>query len=86
MTPTALDELIAAVPRWRRRGTRAVLALASRPRGRAVLRMLAPADQAAAAIVAMGRYDEPAVARSLGWDADAVAARGAALRRHEGRP
>ena len=35
---------------------------------------------------ALGHYDEPAVARSLGWDADAVIARGRDLRRREGRP
>jgi hypothetical protein len=47
---------------------------------------MAPADQAAAGIVAMGRYDDPAIARSLGWDAEAVARRGRELRRAEGRP
>jgi len=34
----------------------------------------------------MARYEEPALARALGWDADAVVARGRALRRAEGRP
>jgi hypothetical protein len=81
-----LDELLAAVPRWRRPATRAALALARRPRGLALLRRMAPADQAAAGIVAMGRYDDPAIARSLGWDAEAVARRGRELRRAEGRP
>ena len=37
-------------------------------------------------VLAMSRYDDPALARELGWDADAVVARGRALRRAEGRP
>jgi hypothetical protein len=81
-----LDELLAATPRWRRPAMRAVLALARRPRGLALLARMSPADQAAAGIVAMGRYDEEAVATSLGWDAEAVARRGRELRRAEGRP
>jgi hypothetical protein len=55
---------------------RAMLALASRPRGLALLHRLAPADQAAAGMLALARYDDPAVARTLGWDADAVVVRG----------
>jgi hypothetical protein len=34
----------------------------------------------------MERYEDPALARELGWDAEVVAARGRALRREEGRP
>jgi hypothetical protein len=34
----------------------------------------------------MGHYDDPEVARALGWDAEAVVARGRALRREEDRP
>ena len=82
----SLSELIAAVPSWRRPGTKAVLALARRPRGLALLRLIAPADHAASGIVEMGRYDDPQKAKALGWDAEAVAARGRALRREEGRP
>jgi hypothetical protein len=82
----SLDELLRAVPRWRRPGMRALLALGRRPRGLGLLRLLAPADQAAAALVALGRYDDPARARRLGWDAEAVASRGRELRRAEGRP
>jgi hypothetical protein len=44
------------------------------------------AAEAAAATLALGRYDDPAVAASLGWDAEAVVARGRQLRRAEGRP
>ncbi len=44
------------------------------------------AEEAAGATLALGRYDDPAVAASLGWDAEAVAARGRRLRRAEGRP
>ena len=81
-----LHELIAAVPGWRRPGTRAIIALARRPRGLALLRLIAPADQAAAALVAMGRCDDPDVATVLGWDADAVVRRGRELREAEARP
>jgi hypothetical protein len=81
-----LDEIVAAAPRWQRPATRALLALARRPGGIALLRRLSPADQAAAALLALERYDDPARARELGWDADAVTARGRALRRAEGRP
>ena len=49
-------------------------------------RLKNPADQAAWGLVAMAHYDDPAVARSLGFDPEAVAARGRALRRAEGRP
>ena len=38
------------------------------------------------AVLAMSRYDEPAVAHTLGWDPAAVVARGRELRRAEGRP
>jgi hypothetical protein len=65
---------------------RAVCALARRPRGLALLGRLSPADSAVAGLVALGRYDEPELARRLGWDAEAVAARGRELREAEGRP
>jgi hypothetical protein len=65
---------------------RALLPLVRRPRARALLGLLVGADQALTGVAAMGHYDEPEVARGLGWDADAVAARGRALRREEGRP
>jgi hypothetical protein len=82
----SLDEFVAAAPRWQRPGTRVLLALARRPRGMALLRWISPADHAAAGMSAMGHYDEPLHARELGWDADAVVARGRALRRAENRP
>jgi len=63
-----------------------LLGIARRPRGRAVLGLLVGADQALASVGAMGYYDRPEVARRVGWDADAVVARGRALRRAEGRP
>jgi hypothetical protein len=34
----------------------------------------------------MERYEDLALARELGWDAEAVVARGRALRRVQGRP
>jgi hypothetical protein len=51
-----------------------------------VLGWLAPADEALAGLLALGYYDDPKVARELGWDADAVVARGRELRQREGRP
>jgi hypothetical protein len=86
MSGTTLDELIGAVPRWRQPAMRALVALGRRPRGLALLRLLAPADQAATALVAMDRYDDPARATRLGYDADGVVSRGRVLRRAEGRP
>jgi hypothetical protein len=81
-----LAEFVAAAPRVQRPAVRLLLALARRPRGLALLSRLAPADQAAAGLQAMARYDDPATARALGFDADAVVARGRELRRREGRP
>jgi hypothetical protein len=63
-----------------------LIALARRPRGLALLRLASPVDQAAHGLAALGHYDDPEVARRLGWDADAVAARGRELREAEGRP
>jgi hypothetical protein len=83
---TSGEELIAAAPRWNRPAMRAMFALAVRPRGLALLRRLAPADQAAGSLLALLRYDDPTLAAGLGWDAEAVVARGRALRRQEGRP
>jgi hypothetical protein len=81
-----LEAWIAAAPHPQRAAMRALAALGRRPRGPALLRRAAPADQLAFALLAMGHYDEDATSRALGWDADAVVARGRALRREEGRP
>jgi hypothetical protein len=81
-----LREFVMAGPRPARDGLRVMLFLASRPRGRRLLGALPLALQAADSVLAMSRYDDPARARELGWDSDAVAARGRALRRAEGRP
>jgi hypothetical protein len=86
MTATGFERFLAAAPWPQRAGMRLLLALARRPRGEALLARSPLAHQIAAALLGMSRYDEPAVARALGWDADAVAARGRALRRAEGRP
>ena len=86
MKGDSLDQLIDAGPRWQRPGKLALLALARRPRGVALLKRFPPADQAGAALLALERYDDPEHARPLGWDAEAVIARGRALRREEGRP
>jgi hypothetical protein len=77
---------VAAGPWLQRPFLRALLAIAGRPRGAALLALAAPLDQVVRGLRTVGRYDEPAVARSLGWDAEAVLARGRELRRTEGRP
>lgn len=82
----SLGAFLAAAPRPQRIGLRLLLSLACRPRGRALLKRLAPLDQVAGGLLAFGRYDDPAVSRPLGWDAEAVVARGRELRRSEGRP
>ncbi|HEY2570946.1 MAG TPA: hypothetical protein VGI27_05715 [Solirubrobacteraceae bacterium] len=82
----ALERFIAAAPWPQRAGLRALLALERRPRGAALLARAPALEQAACATLALGRYDEPATALALGWDAEAVAARGRSLRRAEGRP
>jgi hypothetical protein len=81
-----LDSFIAAAPWPQRPCLRLLLALARRPRGAIMLRRMPLAAEAAAATLALGRYDDPAVAASLGWDAEAVVARGRQLRHAEGRP
>jgi hypothetical protein len=83
---SGLDRFLAAAPWPQRAGMRLLLALARRPRGTALLARAPLAEQAAHAMLALGRYDEPAVARALGWDASAVVARGRELRRVQGRP
>jgi len=82
----ALEGFIAAAPWPQRAGLRALLALARRPRGAHLLRSLPPSDQLANGLLAMEHFEDPAFARPLGWDAEAVVARGRALRREEGRP
>ncbi len=81
-----LDSFLAAAPWPQRLGLRLLLALARRPRGARLLAHAPLAQEAAGATLALGRYDDPAVAYLLGWDAEAVVARGRALRRAEGRP
>jgi hypothetical protein len=81
-----LERFLAAAPWPQRLGLRLLLALARRPRGARLLRRAPLAEQAAGATLALGAYDDPAIARALGWDAQAVVARGRLLRRSEGRP
>ena len=81
-----LDEFVRAAPWPQRSGLRLLLEIGRRPRGLALLERLGPAAQAAAGLLGMARYDDPARARALGWDAAAVVERGRELRRREGRP
>ncbi|HET7341455.1 MAG TPA: hypothetical protein VFL90_08335 [Methylomirabilota bacterium] len=85
-THDALSEFVAAAPVFQRCGMMALIALGRRPRGRALLARAGAADQLAQMLTSLGRYDDPAVARALGWDAEAAIARGRELRRTEGRP
>jgi hypothetical protein len=80
------ESFLAAAPPVQRAGMRLLIALAARPRGARLLAAMPLAHQAASALLEMSRYDDPAVSHALGWDADAVAARGRALRAAEGRP
>lgn len=76
-----LARFIAAAPPFQRAGIRALMALVRRPRGAALLARLPVADQLAQVVVGLERYDDPAVARALGWDGPGVVARGRSLRR-----
>jgi len=81
-----VDAWIAAGPLPQRWAMRALLALAARPRGAALLARAGAVGQLAGSMLAMRRYDEPAQGRELGWDAAAVVERGRLLRTGEGRP
>ncbi|MGH2911728.1 MAG: hypothetical protein ACRDJ3_04555 [Solirubrobacteraceae bacterium] len=81
-----LDTFIASAPPMQRAGMRALVALARRPRGAALLARAPTLNQLAHIVLSLGRYDDPAVGRALGWDGAEVVARGRALRRAEGRP
>jgi hypothetical protein len=83
---SGLAEFVAAGPGAQRVALRAALALVRRRRGRALLAMLGPGHHVIEGLAAMSVYDEPKVARALGWDADAVVARGRDLRHSAGRP
>jgi hypothetical protein len=81
-----LEPMVAAGPWPNRAALRLLIEVGSRPRGRALLKRISVVDYATSSLIAMARYDDPARARALGWDAEAVVARGRELRRAEGRP
>ena len=81
-----LEGFLAAAPWPQRPALRLLLTVARRPRGAAALRRAPLLQRAATSTLALGRYDEPQLARALGWDAAAVVARGRELRRVEQRP
>jgi len=81
-----LDVFVDAAPQPQRSSLRLLLALERRPRGRRLLARVHAIDLLANGLLAMGRYEDPVHAVPLGWDADAIAARGRALRHAEGRP
>jgi hypothetical protein len=82
---SSLDEFTGGGPWPQRTALRLLVTLGRRPRGRLLLRRVPQADQLAQSLRAMEHFDDPAVSRRLGWDPLAVAARGRALRRSEGR-
>lgn len=82
----SLAEFVRSAPAPQRAGMRALIELARRPRGRALLARAGAANQLAQMLTSLSYYDNPAVAGALGWDAEAVTARGRALRKAEGRP
>jgi hypothetical protein len=82
----SLDVWIAAGPWPQRAAMRALLALAVRPRGAALLRRLGPVGQLTGSMVAMGRFDDPDRSAALGWDPRTVVARAGELRAAEGPP
>ncbi|HEX3392726.1 MAG TPA: hypothetical protein VHS55_09195 [Solirubrobacteraceae bacterium] len=81
-----MKEFVGAAPLPQRCAMQALIALTKRPRGRALLTRAGAADQLAQMLTSLGLYDDPTIARTLGWDAEAVVARGHALRQAEGRP
>ena len=83
---SGLDSFLRAAPWPQRAVLRVLLAVGRRRRGAALLARMPLAQQAASSTLALGRYDDPTVAKALGWDAEAVVARGHELRRAEGRP
>ena len=81
-----VEAFVASGPWPQRAVLSALVAIGRRPRGARLLARAPLLEQAASAVLALGRYDAPAVSRSLGWNADAVVARGLELRRAEHRP
>ena len=81
-----IQSFIAAAPWPQRQGLIALLAIARRPRGAKLLARATPLDQLPRGLLTVGHYDDPEVGRSLGWDVDAVLARGRELRRPGGQP
>jgi hypothetical protein len=82
----SFGRFVSAAPPPQRVAMRLLITLAARRRGARALARLPRLEQLAASLLALSRYDEPSLARALGWDAEAVVARGRALRRSEGRP
>lgn len=80
-----LNDFLAGSPQPQRAGLKLVLSLAKRPRGAVFLTSMPMLSQAAGSLIAMARYDDPEVAKRLGFDAEAVVKRGKQLRQAEGR-
>jgi hypothetical protein len=81
-----LPAFIEAAPQPYRAAMALLTSLGRRPRGRALLGRLAAAGQLSGGLLAMEHFEDPSVARGLGFDAHAIARRGRELRRSEDRP
>ncbi|MFL5843611.1 MAG: hypothetical protein ACJ762_02890 [Solirubrobacteraceae bacterium] len=75
-----LEQFVAAGPAHQRVVVRVLLAVGRRPRGRVLLRLAPPLDQAVGGMLAMEHFDDPRVSAELGWDPEAVVARARAAR------
>jgi len=75
-----LEAFVAAGPAVQRAALRGLLAVGRRPRGALLLRRAWPLGQIVLALLTLERYEDPHVARGLGWDAERVLARGRELR------
>ena len=81
MSDPALQRFVACGPWPQRAALRALLDLARRPRGAALIDRLPVAADLAHSLIAMTHYEHAERSAALGFDADAVAARGRAAQR-----
>ncbi len=77
---------MAAAPWSQRWALRGLLAVARRRRGAALLSRAWPLGQIVRALLTIEHNEDPAVGRSLGFDAEAVLVRGRHLRRAQTAP
>ena len=83
---TGVERMVAAGAWPERTALRTLFEIGRRPRGARLLQRIPLAADLVRRLVEMQRYERQAVSASLGFDADAVVARGRELRRSEQRP